>query len=118
MTKIPNKPKRPINAFFRYKRAMRDYIKQKYNVTKNSDIAIIGARLWENEDQAVKKKYAKDSEEEYAKYNAIINTLVVQRESFCPSYFSIDVKTGFTPSVEECEPILRYIQSKNLINEV
>ncbi|KAJ3324395.1 hypothetical protein HDV06_006806 [Boothiomyces sp. JEL0866] len=86
------KPKRPINAFFRYKRAMRDYIKLNYKVNKNSDIAIISAKLWENEDPKVKTKYAKASEEEYTRYNATINMLELQGTAFdtnSPMFFNI-----------------------------
>lgn len=90
--------KRPLNAFFRYKRAIKDVIARKYNTQKNSEIAAICASMWEQESPDIKLFYAKETEQEFKEYRRL-ELLDVDME-FC---------TGFTPTIEQCEPILRYM---------
>ncbi|KAJ3261311.1 hypothetical protein HK103_005919 [Boothiomyces macroporosus] len=110
------KPKRPINAFFRYKRDMREVIAKKYNVQKNSEIASLCATLWENEHPDVKLHYAKETEREFSRYRSHILKLESAPKSIdlaALQHFHIDdLTTGFTPRLEQCEPILDFISGQ------
>ncbi|KAJ3276275.1 hypothetical protein HDV01_005723 [Terramyces sp. JEL0728] len=102
--------KRPINAFFRYKRDMKSIIAEKFNVQKNSEIASICATMWESEDPEVKLFYAKETEREYKIFRSRLMELDSKLKidlSAVP--FEVDFTTGFTPSIDQCEPILRFI---------
>ncbi|KAI8897940.1 hypothetical protein BC833DRAFT_591636 [Globomyces pollinis-pini] len=51
--------KKPMNAFFLYRRQMRDYIRSTYNITKSQDVSKIAGKSWACEPESVKQKYHK-----------------------------------------------------------
>ncbi|KAJ3311696.1 hypothetical protein HDV04_003841 [Boothiomyces sp. JEL0838] len=114
-------PKRPMNAFFRYKRAVRERIIKEFNVQKNSEIASITANMWAEEDPEVKLFYAKETEREFTEFRRK-NPAYIWPSPYEKPKLSVDLSetivfdpqflkftTGFTPSIDRCEPILDYI---------
>ncbi|KAJ3309791.1 hypothetical protein HDV04_005640 [Boothiomyces sp. JEL0838] len=87
---------------------MKEHIIKKYKVQKHSQIASICAELWDNECQEIKNYYARETEREYKLYREMyievprldIDVALKQNTEF---------RTGFTPTVDKCEPILNYL---------
>ncbi|KAJ3271893.1 hypothetical protein HDV01_006107 [Terramyces sp. JEL0728] len=66
--KKKNYVKKPLNSFFLYRRAMRDKIIKKYNITKSHEISKMAGDCWALEPESVKQKYQKLAQEEYSKH--------------------------------------------------
>ncbi|KAJ3252519.1 hypothetical protein HK103_001420 [Boothiomyces macroporosus] len=57
--KSPTSPKKPPNAFMRYKSYVQNQITQKYGQIQSSEISKIAAEMWKSEPETV-KNYFKD----------------------------------------------------------
>ncbi|KAJ2997480.1 hypothetical protein HDV02_005521 [Globomyces sp. JEL0801] len=57
MNKVSKKVKKPMNAFFVYRKQMRQKITQVYQVTKSQEISKIAGQAWAMEPDHVKKYY-------------------------------------------------------------
>ena len=51
------KPKKPMNAFFVYRKAHRDKIKTKFGTKKSNEISKIAGMCWAKESAQVKDQY-------------------------------------------------------------
>ncbi|KAJ3253626.1 GET complex subunit get1 [Boothiomyces macroporosus] len=123
--------KKPLNAFFRYKAAMREKIIQRAGTHKNSDLSRLAAQMWKEEPQHVKDHFNRLTQQAFnehrqkfpgyvwpsrsSKFKKAILKLKFESQTPSPEdqnavpFDFKDFKTGFTPEIEECPPILEYI---------
>ncbi|KAI8902919.1 hypothetical protein BC833DRAFT_571139 [Globomyces pollinis-pini] len=60
--------KKPLNSFFLYRKANRDRIVKKYNLTKSHEISKMAAQCWAVESEEVRAEYQKLSHEAYTQH--------------------------------------------------
>ncbi|KAJ3272201.1 hypothetical protein HDV01_005855 [Terramyces sp. JEL0728] len=118
----PKPIKKPMNCFFRYKQDMRKKVIEEYGVTQNNEISRIIAELWSKESPEIKLRYSKESEKAYLEHREKYPDFVwpsklstkLKREKKEKGRMEVrfnDFRTGFTPELEDCEPIQRYLAS-------
>lgn len=67
-TQEMSQPKKPNNAFFLYRKAMKAYIISTFGLSQSHEVVKQAAIMWRMESAEVKKKYKDQSNEEFARH--------------------------------------------------
>ncbi|KAJ3313049.1 hypothetical protein HDV04_002337 [Boothiomyces sp. JEL0838] len=66
-----SEPKKPLNSFFHYRKAKKQEIVEKYNITKSHEISRKAAELWANESKQVRDYFQQVSMDEHNKFKEL-----------------------------------------------
>ena len=70
-TQEMQQPKKPSNAFFLYRKDMKEYITTTFNISKSHEIVKQAAIMWKSESEQVKEKYKQMSNDEFKEHKRL-----------------------------------------------
>ena len=117
--------KKPLNAFFRYKQYMRDKLVEISGTNENCTLARLAAQMWKQESKSVKDHFSNLTLQEYKEHRLKYPGYIwpsrsskfkksILKSNFISNIDTIglpidDFKTGWTPELDKCLPVLEYI---------